>query len=92
MTERLSWSPFAPLFIIRRPAGSRLALGVALIGGVTAWACGGDESTGPDTPVVTSVVVTPSTATLVSLGETVQLSASALDAGENVVSGKSFVW
>ena len=90
MTERLSWSPFAPLFTVRGAAGSRLALGVSLIGCVTVWACGGDESTGP--AVVASVVVTPSTATLVSLGETVELNASALDAGGTVVSGKSFVW
>ena len=42
--------------------------------------------------VVASVVVTPSTASLVSVGETVQLSPSALDAGGTVVSGKSFTW
>ena len=32
MTERPSWLPFSPLFITRRSAGSRLALGVALFG------------------------------------------------------------
>jgi YVTN family beta-propeller protein len=67
-----------------------------LLGGLTIWACGGEESTGPGgekpPPTVASVAVTPSTATLVSLGETVQLTASASDASGNAVSGKSFTW
>ncbi len=51
-------------------------------------ACG--DSTEPES--VASVVVTPSTATLVSLGETVQLTASARDPSGNSISGKSFAW
>jgi uncharacterized protein YjdB len=42
--------------------------------------------------VASSVAVTPATATLVSLGETVQLTASAQDASGNAISGKTFTW
>ena len=59
-------------------------------------ACGGDDTTGPQTgngtATVASVVVTPVNATLVSLGETVQLTASARDASGNTISGKTFTW
>ena len=59
-------------------------------------ACGGDDTTDPPTdngtPIVASVVVTPGNATLVSLGETVQLTASARDASGNTISGKTFTW
>ncbi len=39
-----------------------------------------------------SVVVTPAAATLVSLGETLQLSASTVDAGGSAVPGESVTW
>ena len=80
--------------LITLPAfGSRLTFAVVLIGGLTVSACGGKETTGPTPPpAVASVVITPSTATLVSLGETVQLSASARDASGNAISGKTFSW
>ncbi|MCH7475709.1 MAG: Ig-like domain-containing protein [Gemmatimonadetes bacterium] len=59
-------------------------------------ACGGKDTVGPGTgngtPTVATVVVTPGNATLVSLGETVQLTASALDANGNTISGKTFTW
>ena len=35
---------------------------------------------------------TPASAALVSLGETVQLTANALDANGNTISGKTFTW
>jgi uncharacterized protein YjdB len=55
-------------------------------------ACG-DGSTGPGKgPTVASVSVTPPTSTIVSLGETVQLSAQAKDAQGNAISGKTFAW
>ena len=38
------------------------------------------------------MVVTPENPTLVSLGETVQLTASARDASGNTISGKTFTW
>ena len=55
-------------------------------------ACGSDTPTGNGTPTVASVVVTPGNATLVSLGEIVQLTASARDASGNAISGKTFTW
>ncbi len=51
-------------------------------------ACG--DSTGPRD--VSSVVVTPAAATVVSLGDTVQLTATALDADGNTIIGATFVW
>lgn len=59
-------------------------------------ACGGDDTTGPQTgngtPTVASVVVTPGNATLVSLSELVTLTASAKDTAGNAISGKTFTW
>ena len=55
-------------------------------------ACGSDTPTGNGPPAVASVVVTPVNASLVSLGETVQLTASAQDASGNTLSGKTFTW
>ena len=58
-------------------------------------ACGDEESTGPGQmlpPAVVSVVVTPASATLVSLGETVQLTANAQDANGTAISSKTFTW
>ncbi len=51
-------------------------------------ACG--DSTGPSE--VSSVVVTPAAATVVSLGDTVQLTATAQDADGNTITGATFVW
>jgi uncharacterized protein YjdB len=44
------------------------------------------------TPVIAAIEVTPATATLVSLGETVQLAAAARDANGNVIPGVMFAW
>jgi len=59
-------------------------------------ACGGDDTTGLQTgngtPTVASVVVTPDAPTLVSLGETAQLVATARDGSGNTISGKTFSW
>ena len=90
--KRRALVSFAALSFIQRPAGSRLTRAVLVIGGLTVWACSGEESTGPGPPTVTSVAVTPSSATLVSLGETVQLTPSARDASGNTISGKTFTW
>ena len=63
---------------------------------LTVWACGGKDTVGPGTgngtPTVATVVLTPGNAILASLGETVQLTASAQDASGNAVSGKTFTW
>ena len=65
---------------------------------VVLFACGSEDTTGPrqrqqtPEPTVTTVVVTPGSATLLSVGETVQLTASARDAAGNAISGKTFTW
>jgi uncharacterized protein YjdB len=67
-----------------------LASAVVLIGGSTIVACG-DSVTQPSA-TVTSIEVTPTTATLVSFGEAAQLSAAAHDADGRTVAGISFTW
>jgi len=64
---------------------------LTLIAGSALLACGG-EPLEPSPPTVASVVVTPASATLVTLGETVQFSAIARDASGNTISGKTFTW
>lgn len=69
------------------------ALAVSLLSGVALFACGTEGSTGPpQQPIVVSVVITPSSAALESIGATLPLSASALDAIGNTISGKTFTW
>ena len=51
-----------------------------------------DPTSTPTPPSVASVVVTPAADTLVSIGDTVRLSSSALDANGNAISGKTFIW
>ena len=60
-------------------------VGAALVAG-----CSEDTVTEPT--AVASVAVTPETSTLVSIGATVFLAASALDQGGNVIQGKTFNW
>ncbi|MCH7490236.1 MAG: Ig-like domain-containing protein [Gemmatimonadetes bacterium] len=60
-------------------------------------ACGdggtGPSGTGAASPqVIASVVVTPAAHTLLSLGETVQLTATAREASGNTISGTTFTW
>ncbi|UCF20307.1 MAG: Ig-like domain-containing protein, partial [Gemmatimonadota bacterium] len=60
----------------------RVLLAMVLIAGAAVWtACGDDDPTGP---VVSSVQVTPATAQLLP-GGTQQLTATARDAGGNVL-------
>lgn len=70
---------------------SALSVGVALV-----WACGGDSPTAPPPQPVplrpTTVTVSPATAELTALGETVQLSAEAFDANGHAVAGAEFEW
>ena len=69
------------------------ALAVSLLSGLALSACGTEGSTGPpQQPTVVSVVVTPSGATLESIGETLQLNASALDVIGNTIPDKTFTW
>ena len=58
---------------------------------LTVWACGREEATGPG-PAVPSVEVTPASDTLVSLGETLQLTATYRDADATIVPSKKFTW
>ncbi|MFC1639504.1 Ig-like domain-containing protein [Gemmatimonadota bacterium] len=53
-------------------------------------ACAGETIRGP--PAVASVVVTPESSTLVSLGEAVQLTAEAYDASGNAIANVSLMW
>ena len=72
----------------RRPA---VVLMLGLFVSLCLYACD-SKTTEPLPPVVASVVVTPPADTLLSLGETVQLTASARDASGNPISGKVFTW
>jgi uncharacterized protein YjdB len=66
-------------------------LAFLVIAGSALVACA-DSTTEPPPPTVSSIEVTPATATLVSLGETAQLSATARDGNGNAVAGISFTW
>jgi len=78
--------------VIRRLLGARLPLAATLISGIALHACGEESPVQPPPPTVASVAVTPASATLASLGETAQLTASAQDASGNTISGKTFTW
>ncbi len=54
--------------------------------------CDGDDGGPGMTAPVASVEVTPASSTLTSLGEQLQLSATARDAGGTAISGKPFTW
>lgn len=65
--------------------------------GLAASGCGGEPSTGPETrppptPSVNSIDVAPGTATLTSLGESLQFAATLRDAAGNVVTGVAVSW
>jgi uncharacterized protein YjdB len=75
-----------------RSTASARFVAVSILSSIALSACG-DEPTGMQPPpAVVSVVVTPSGATLKSIGETLQLSASARDATGTTISGKTFTW
>ena len=64
-----------------------------IVGGL--WACGSEELTGPaeeQRQHVASVVVTPNNSALASIGDTVRLSATALDESGNGIPLKKFTW
>ena len=71
---------------------SNVILLVASVILITACGGGGGSSAPAAAPPVASVAVTPAVATLVSLGETLQLTASASDANGNAIAGKTFAW
>ncbi|MCY3698553.1 MAG: Ig-like domain-containing protein [Gemmatimonadetes bacterium] len=75
----------------------RLAIGraaaVSLVF-LAAVSCGGDDPAGPSpaSRLVASVAVSPATATLASPGDTVRLTARALDGQGHAVAGAAFSW
>jgi hypothetical protein len=82
-SERAGWR-------VRIDGGLRAAcLGsLVLLAGAAFLAC--DDDGGP--PPVATVSVSPATATLASVGETVQLTATALDRRDNPIAGATFTW
>lgn len=75
-----------------RLAVKLLALAFTLYVGNYLVGCDGDgDGTGPG-PTIASITITPANDTLTALGATVLLSATARDAGGNVISGVSFTW
>ena len=54
--------------------------------------CGGDVTVEPPRPVPTTITISPETATLVSLAETVQLTATVHDQNGQVMTGVSVNW
>ncbi len=80
---------------LRRFPLSSLASAALPISFLALWSCGGDSSgspSGPSEPSVSSVTVTPSTATLLLFGDTVRLEAVARDAAGSALSDKVFTW
>jgi len=75
---------------MRRPSPTRICLALAAAAAVAGVACGKD-GLDPSDGAVASVEVAPPTAT-VAVGATVTLTASALDASGNVVTGRKVVW
>ena len=73
-----------------RPRPTWMSLVVTAMAAVAGVACGGDKLE-PISGVVTAVEVAPPTATVV-VGATVTLTASALDATGNVVTGRKVLW
>lgn len=61
---------------------------------ITAATCGKDSPTKPQpvTPTATRIEVTPSSATLDSLGQTVLLTAKVLDQNNQILIGASMIW
>ena len=72
----------------------RPLLAVLMAGLPALAACGGSEPTAPQsTPVaIATVVVTPSSDTLLALGQTRQFNAEAKDAAGNTISGRPITW
>ena len=72
---------------------TRLSAVLAALG--LAWACGGDSPTAPPTPEPTrptTVTVSPATAELTALGETVQLAAEVRDQNARVMANVTVTW
>lgn len=74
---------------------SRITVAGLMVGSLATWGCGNDvtgPSQRPPSLTTVSVVITPGAITLISLGETVQLTASARDSSGGIIAGKTFTW
>jgi hypothetical protein len=77
-----------PSCMAARLSGVHILLSVMTFGG-----CGAEnEPTGPEEPLVASVVITPGSVTFASLDELKWLEATAYDAAGGKVRGKQFTW
>ena len=74
--------------MIRSSSTLVLAVGIAACGDDTVTGNGNGNGNG----TVASVVVTPPSPTLTAIDDTVQLTATALNASLNAISGKTFAW
>ena len=96
-SDTITGTPFAH--------GLKVNLACLLLLALTA--CGGDGSTSPAppappappqptpqpaTPVATRIAITPASATLTAIGQTVQLTAQVFDQNDNVMTGAAVTW
>ena len=72
-------------------SASLLALSRVLISVVLA-ACGGDDGGSIQEPTRVAVITISAPTTMIRVGDTVQLTASARDADGNVLEGRDFTW
>lgn len=80
---------------LQRHSCIRAALGSLVLACPTVMSCGGDPagpSSDPPDETVATVSVTPPNASLLSLGDTVRLVASARDSRGSTLAGKTFAW
>jgi uncharacterized protein YjdB len=73
------------------PPAALLAVSSILIP-VLVLGCGGDEGAGVQEPDRVAAVIVSAPTTMIRVGDTVQLTASARDADGNVLEGRSFTW
>ena len=72
--------------------GALLALSPVLITVLAVGACGGDEGSSIQEPSPVAAVAISAPTTMIRVGDTVQLTASARDADGNVLEGRDFTW
>ena len=70
----------------------RLLCTLALAVAAPAAACGGDDPVEPPPPVPTTITISPATAMLRSVGETVQLTATVQDQNGQAMTGVTVTW
>ena len=78
--------------LIARSDSGTVLLAMALATVALALGCGDDPVDPPPTPVPTTITISPAEATLGSLGETVQLTATVQDQNGQTMTGVTVVW